>query len=225
VNVVLTRELGKNDELKERLPAEANVTEVPLTTTTYFEPGDVRVALEASSVRGQFRSLVVTSARSARYVALALEVATPDVDVFAVGATTSRALVDHGIHVRRHGEGSASSLAPFVSRGPVLMLGATSMRGDLIRALRTRDLDVEEIACYETVGVTLDPSDEAALREADVLFIGAPSSWSVARDLVTTEAWVVVPGPSTGASVRRDHSRVIEGWGPDLAATLAELSN
>jgi hypothetical protein len=80
------------------------------------------------------------------------------------------------------------------------------------------------VACYETIGVTLGPSEQAALHSADVLFIGAPSAWAVARAYVTSDAWVVVPGPATGAEVRPEHARVIEGWGPHLRTDLAGLS-
>ncbi len=70
----------------------------------------------------------------------------------------------------------------------------------------------------------LDPAEIESLRDADVVFIGAPSAWAVAREFVRTAAWVVVPGASTGAVVRDDHPRVLEGWGPDLRTRLAELS-
>jgi len=62
------------------------------------------------------------------------------------------------------------------------------------------------------------------VRDADVLFIGAPSAWAVARDFVANDTWVVIPGASTGAVVREDHRRVIDGWGPHLATRLADLS-
>jgi uroporphyrinogen-III synthase len=209
--------------LREWLPPEATVSEVPLTTTTYFDIDDVRSALGAPTAHGPYRSLVVTSERSARYVDIALHASTPDVELFVVGPSTSRALVAQGIHVDVQGEGSAETLAPHVSRGPVLLLGAVSTRTELPSALRANGFDVDEVACYETVALRLNPSDEATLGQADVLFIGAPSAWSVARDFVMKDAWVVVPGASTAASVRSDHAQVIEGWAPELRTTLAAL--
>jgi uroporphyrinogen-III synthase len=225
VNIVLTRERGKNDSLRGWLPPEAIIDEVPLTTTTYFALDDVRAALEASESNGHYRSVVVTSERSARYVQSALRASRPDVEIFVVGPTTARALDSLGIRAHVQGEATSETLAAHVSRGPVLLLGATSKRGELTSALRARDLHVDEVACYETVGLTLAPRDEASLRRADVLFIGAPSSWSVARDFVTDGAWVIVPGASTGEAVRRDHPRVIEGWGPELKTRIGELSH
>jgi hypothetical protein len=81
------------------------------------------------------------------------------------------------------------------------------------------------IACYETNGVALSANDVQVLRDADVLFIGAPSAWALAREHVSDGAWVVVPGATTGAAVRADHPRVIEGWGPHLSTQLAELAS
>lgn len=224
VNVVLTRETGKNDELLAWLPPEATVSEVPLTTTRYFDPDDVLASLEGSLAIGKYRTLVVTSARSAAYVELALSMTAPDVEVYCVGPTTSSAVVARGLSVHGLGEGSALEFAPQISRGPVLLLGAALMRDELASALRAKGLDVVNAACYETVGLTLDTSDIETVRDADVLFIGAPSAWALARQHVGNATWVVVPGTSTGAVVRDDHARVIEGWGPQLRAQLETLS-
>ena len=224
MNVVLTREAGKNDPLLAWLPPEATVTEVPLTTTTYLDLDAVRAALDESPGHGKYQSLVVTSERSADYVEIALRASAPDVEIFSVGPTTTTALESRHVKVFAQGDGSADSLAPRIARGPVLLLGATSMREELGAALRARGLEVVAIACYETVGMPLDQSDQETLRHADVLFIGAPSAWAVARENVGPDTWVVVPGASTGAVVRVEHPRVIEGWGPHLRTRLAELT-
>jgi hypothetical protein len=105
------------------------------------------------------------------------------------------------------------------------MLGAAAMREELAAALRAKGLEVVCIACYETVGLTLTPGDVERVRDADVLFIGAPSSWAVARQHVRDATWVVVPGAPTGDAVRLDHERVIEGWGSDLRTRLADVAS
>ena len=224
MNVVVTREAGKNDPLLAWLPPEATVTEVPLTTTTYFDLDDVSVALDESPGNGKYHSLVVTRERSADYVEMALRASAPDVEIFSVGPTTTTALESRHVKVFAQGDGSADSLAPRLARGPVLLLGATSMREELGAALRAKGLEVVAIACYETVGALLEKSGKETLRDADVLFIGAPSAWAVARENVGPDTWVVVPGASTGAVVRVEHPRVIEGWGPHLRTRLAELT-
>jgi len=81
------------------------------------------------------------------------------------------------------------------------------------------------VACYETSPLVLHASDEQTLRDGDVVFIGAPSAWSVAQGLVRGDALVVVPGATTGEIVRQSHDRVLEGWGPHLREQLAALQS
>jgi uroporphyrinogen-III synthase len=225
VNIVVTREAGKNVQLMQWLPPDATVDEVPLTRTEYFEPEDVRVELATSAATGAFATLVVTSERSVGYVDLAREAFAPDVEVYSVGPRTTRALASRGVHVTAEGDGTADMLARHISKGPVLLLGAKAMRTELPTALRANGLVVTSIACYETIGVRLAPGDEQRIRDADVLLIGAPSAWAVARAFVASETWVVVPGESTAANVRSDHPRVLEGWGAQLRTRLAELAS
>ena len=222
---MLSREAGMNDGLNELLPPGATVNEVPLTTTTYFAPATVRADLERSRAHGMYRTLVITSARSADYVDIARASSTMDVVVVSVGASTSAALTSRGVHVQLQGEGAADTLAHDITQSPVLILGAASMREELASALRAKGLEVAIVACYETKGVTLGPRDITTLHDADVLFIGAPSAWAVARQHVRDETWVVVPGATTGDVVRIDHARVIEGWGPALRTRLTEIAD
>jgi uroporphyrinogen-III synthase len=222
LKVVLTREAGKNASLVDWLPDNATYTEVPLTRTKYYEPRMVTHELEFHE-RGPFRSLVVTSERSHTYAALAVAEATSDVQVFSVGPATTAALESQGLTVHFEGIGGSLVLAPHVERGPVLVLGARDMRDDLVDALRERGLDVLVVACYETVVLSPTETEQAHLRDADIVFIGAPSAWAAAREFVDARAWIVVPGSSTGAVVAGEHERVIEGWGPHLRERLANI--
>lgn len=223
MKVVVTREAGTNDVLVTWLAPDSTVEEVPLTTTSYSDRDDVRTALESSAAHGAFRTLVVTSERSVGYVDIALAESATDADVCCVGPATADALNARGVSAHAVGEGTADTLAQYISKGPVLMLGAKSMRGELASSLLAKGLEVVTVACYETIGLNLDTSDATKVRAADVLFIGAPSAWTVAREFVSKNTWVVVPGATTAAAVNHDHYRVIEGWGPDLATRLAEL--
>jgi uroporphyrinogen-III synthase len=223
MQVVVTRERGSNDSLVQWLPEDALVSEVPLTTTRYFDADEVLTSLRASEFFGAYRALVVTSARTALYVALARVALGDGGSVVSVGSTTARALEGEDVEVDLVGEGGAEDLAPQISEGPVLLLGAASMRSELATALQARGLSVTTLTCYETVPVVLDEDETKMLREGDVVFIGAPSAWLVAKAFVSANAWVVVPGASTGEVVRREHARVIEGWGPSLREHLRAL--
>ena len=220
VNVVLTREAGENESLASWLPDGCHVREVPLTTTRYVGDDEVARELRASSFYGSFNALVVTSARTVRYVEVASDALAKGAEVFSVGPSTTASLYERGVNVTAQAAGRSIDLARQVLQGPVLLLGAASMRDDLSDALSARGLEVVRVTCYETVPVTPDERGASVLREAQVVFVGAPSAWAVARDFVSRDAWVVVPGATTCAVVRADHERVLEGWGPSLRERL-----
>jgi uroporphyrinogen-III synthase len=223
VKIVLTRESGYNGALRTFTPPSALVYEVPLTTTIYRPLTEVESELEGSGYFRAFWSLVVTSARSGDYVESAMRALHKGAAVFSVGRATTRLLVSHDIVVTGESELTALDLAPFVRRGPVLQLGALAVRDELSRALADRGLVVYHVACYETVAMELTTLQRETLASADVIFIGAPSAWDVARDYVSPEAWVVVPGPTTGEKVRASHEQVLEGWEPAIRDVLATL--
>jgi uroporphyrinogen-III synthase len=143
--------------------------------------------------------------------------------VLSVGSATARALESGDVEVDVVGGGGGLDLAPTITEGPVLLLGAATMRDELAVALRDRGVEVTVLTCYETLPAVLTSDDEASLRDADVVFIGAPSAWLVAKAFVPANAWVVVPGATTADTVRRQHERVIEGWGPELQEHLLAL--
>jgi uroporphyrinogen-III synthase len=223
VRVVVTRERGSNAELITWLPDDASVSEVPLTSTRYFDTHEVVDTLRASDNFGHFRALVVTSARSALYVALARESLAPGGSVLSVGTATARALEIEDVDVDVVGDTGVVDLDAEIAEGPVLLLGAANMREELAETLTGRGVAVEKLTCYETIPAVLTPNEELELREADVIFIGAPSAWLVASAYVDPRTWIVVPGSTTASVVGRHHERVLEGWGPSVKDHLADL--
>ena len=223
VHVVLTRERGSNDSLASWLPDGVTVSEVPLTMTRFYDSDEVLEELKGCDEFGKYRALVVTSARSALYVTLARSALSPGGRVVSVGSATARALEIDDLASDVVGEGGAMDLLREIDEGPVLILGAATMRPGLALALKARGITVTTLTCYETVPAVLSDHDEAELRRADVVFIGAPSAWKVAVSFVGVDTWVVVPGTTTGEYVGRDHARVIEGWGSELREHLRAL--
>lgn len=223
MKIVLTRESGRNAELRGWLPGDAQVDEVPLTTTHYYEEAAVERELRAQRDYGSFAALVVTSARSERCLGLAIDALGPGAAIFSVGAATTRALVRAGVSVRREARSGAGELASSINRGPVLLIGAATMRDELPDALAARGIAVHRVTCYETRPVVLDDEQARTVAAADVLVIGAPSAWAVACELVAPATWVVVPGATTAREVRAEHERVLEAWGPELATALVAL--
>ena len=223
MRVVVTRERGHNRELVSWVPEDASISEVPLTTTRYLDSHEVRDTLHASRNFGRFRALVVTSARSALYVALAREALAPGGTVLSVGTATARALENEDVDVDVVGDTGVVDLDVEIAEGPVLLLGAAAMREELATTLANRDVVVEKLTCYETIPAVLTPEEEIELREADVVFIGAPSAWLVARSYLDARTWIVVPGSTTASAVGRHYERVIVGWGPALKGQLLAL--
>lgn len=221
MRVVLTREAGANGPQRAWLPADAVVSEVPLTRTRFFDDEEVRAELARSAHAGSFRALVVTSARSALYVGLAREALAPGGRVLTVGVATARAIEDEDVEVSVVGEGGALTLLPEIDEGPVLLLGAAAMHGDLAEGLSARGIEVATLACYETLPALLSEADMDTLRAADVVLVGAPSAWRVASDFVQARTLVVVPGATTAAAVRATHPNVWEGWSAALRERLA----
>lgn len=223
MKIVTTRESGHNGALTRWVPDEAQVHEVPLTTTNYVDDATVANEVRATAAYGSYRALVVTSARSARYATTAFAALSRTAEVFSVGPSTTKALSERGITVGAQATGSSLDLVRQIIRGPVLVIGATAMRGELKEALLECGFDVTTITCYETIPTPPDNAGAQLLREADVVLVGAPSTWEVAQPFVRADAWVAVPGPTTGVIVREQHDRVIEGWGPSLRERLNAL--
>ena len=220
--VALTREVGHNEELRRLVGDLAEVVEVPLTQTRYREEGEVAEEI-AGLGHAPYASLVVTSARAVPYATRALEFLEQPADILSVGAATTKALAEAALVVRAQSAGTARELAAELDEGPVLILGARHGRQELGDALAARGVGCDVVGCYQTRGVELDAAQEAGLARADVVFIGAPSAWRVARTLVRPEAWVLVPGSTTLAAVLVDHARVRLGWGEDFATAWAEV--
>ena len=225
MNVVLTREVGHNDSLRAWLGDGLVVREVPLTETHFLDPSSVAHSVASLEDYGRFESLVITSARTSLYVDLARAALANDADIFSVGAATTQVLVHHGLTPRAQSPSRALDLSPLITRGPVLFLGASDAREELADDLGSRGLGVSLVACYETRPAALRAEDRDVLEVADVVLIGAPSAWSVARELVAASTWVIVPGVTTGEVVRRDHQRVLEGWGPALGDVVRSLAS
>jgi uroporphyrinogen-III synthase len=97
------------------------------------------------------------------------------------------------------------------------------MRHELSDELSKRNIVADRVWCYETVGAALDQEQQDELASADVVIIGAPSAWKVARDLVREDAWVIASGEITASEIRDDHNRVKIGWGKSLTPMLEIL--
>jgi len=217
--VVVTREAGYNDELRSLIPATWQVAEVPLTATTYV-PHD-EVASAVTSLSDPCATLVVTSVRAGDYLDVVRPALADPVEVATVGETCRAMLEARGFEVTHQSGVSAADLAPRITRGPVLMLGARDLQPALPQSLRDKGLEVAHIVCYATTPVTLSAHDKSVVAAADVLVIAAPSAWRVVASVVRPTTLVVVPGVTTRDAVAASHENVAIAWGSDLTTLLS----
>jgi uroporphyrinogen-III synthase len=215
--VVLTREAGLNGELRSHVPLGMVVQEIPLTVTTLFAREEVRGSIAKSPEAGTFATIVLTSARATPYVDVAFDYAVTSPELGAVGAVTKKSLEDLGYVVTlTPAVASAKALGEMVTAGPVLFIGAKEPRPELEASVREKGLSFFSAACYETTARLLSATEKATLQEADVILIGAPSAWRVAKECISARTWVLVPGEGTADEIRPDHERVSVAWGSEL---------
>ncbi len=221
--VALTRERGHNTELRHLVGDRATIVETPLTTTRFRTVEGVSAEIHSSHHFGSFHSLVVSSPRADRYLDVARSAMAKDFEVFSTGVATSQILAHHGLVVSHQSMDRAVELALEISAGPVLLLGAVNGRDELSIELSRRQLISVVIECYETLPAALEDESVDRLRSADVVFIGAPSAWRCAQNLVAPNAWILVPGTTTFNEVRATHERTLVGWGRDFDAAWARI--
>jgi uroporphyrinogen-III synthase len=206
MRVALTREDGKNNSLLWLVPEGAETIEVPLTQTRYFSPSEVDAQLDRIH---ESKTIAISSARAAQFIAPVIE-KFGDLPIYCVGESTAGALHEVGASARWVGSGGARELAQQIPEGPVLFVGAKDAREELGVELSQRGIELQMVACYETIPVELSARSIEWLRGADVIFIGAPSAWAVARPFVRRETLIVTSGTTTGSMVRETHDTVIE---------------
>lgn len=220
MRVVLTREAGLNEAQRSLVPPSATIYEVPLTTTHYYEASDVVRALAEVS---EIAAVVVTSARAAKYAVVAHN-QVPKAAVWSVGESTAEALSRVGVHPKVVGVQGVEELVASIDKGPVLFLGAKESRPEGVASLQARGIPCVSIPCYETLPLALNLGDQELLKRADVVFIGAPSAWSVAKSHVAPEALVVTSGETTAQEVRLTHENVLIGWNEESKRRLLEMA-
>jgi len=220
VRVVLTREAGMNDSLRWLLPPESQVVEVPLTHTKYL--GDESILEQVQSVVGM-KTVAITSARSVRALSGPLRDFS-HLPIYCVGEATAKSLRESGIEPAWVGTNGAAELANEIPSGPVLFVGAKENREELAEALARRTIELHSVSSYETLPVELTEGEIVEIGSADVLFIGAPSAWSVAEQFVGEKTVIVAKGETTAQVVKVSHPETIVGWGSETKEILAELA-
>ena len=220
MNVVLTREPPRNDDIRTVLSLAVNVDEVPATETQSLDP--YAVAASCPVVPG---TIVVTSSRAVS-AAVALAAKFPSAVVAAVGRVTSDHLRTAGIaEVLTAADEGALGLRALILQDPVVSVGARETRPELATLCHELGLQHEHCVAYETHPRQLSGDEQAMLMRADVVTVAAPSAWAVVGPFVRPTATVIVRGETTASVVRPDHPTVLVAAGETatVAAVLRAL--
>lgn len=194
-HVVLTREQGKNGELKKALESLGLRTlEMPLVETS---PGPDRDALPQHLASKNFDWICLTSPESAGVFLKGWEKAgKPDVDIAVVGKGTAKVL--EGVIEPKftptvaNAEHFAPEL-PFVGSGRVLYPASCKASSELQRGLQKRGFSVTRLNTYDTITVSkIEESMLSQARQADVVAVASPSA---------VKAWVATAGKETADRV------------------------
>ncbi|MBU6494970.1 MAG: uroporphyrinogen-III synthase [Acidobacteria bacterium] len=220
VRVVVVREWEHGDSVARWLTIPFH--RVAATRTEIRATNDVRREVAISAAGAAW--LVVTSARSVEPLGDARDLVAPATRLAAVGEVTASALRDAGWSPDVVGTSGALSLLEVLTPSPVLLVGAEQMRPELSDALERRGVEVRRVTLYRTVPRALSDEERQLLANAEVVLVGAPSTWRVVAPDVAPGAVVVVPGETTRRDVLKDHDDVLVGWGEEWPSAYTILT-
>lgn len=227
--VVVTAAAGTFPGLAETLRAiPVAVEEYPLMN--FEAPADWAAVDAALGRLAVYGAVAVTSPRAAAAVADRIEAGRVRIEAgaspvaWAGGAATAAALRATLGTVRTPDErnagrwGAAVALANAMiaagAVGPVLFLCGESRREELPERLRSRSIQVDEVACYRSI-LASESAAQAAARRSTVLIVASPSVADLLARACPPEVRpdLVAVGPTTAS-----HARAL-GWPPRAVAS------
>jgi uroporphyrinogen-III synthase len=213
--VVVTRPVEQARALVERLAGlGADVVAVPLIEIV---PITASPAIDmALGALDRYDAIVVTSANGADCLADRMDdraVAFPAGPlVVAVGEATAARMRERGLgvdRIPRQATGSAIAralAADGVAGARILLARAREGRPELTAGLRQAGAIVDDVAFYDTVGVTPSPEAVDRMLAGDMVVLTAPSAVGALGDLIGRERAnairVVSIGPTTSIAAR-----------------------
>lgn len=224
--VVVTRSPEQSGELARLLAAEgARVVEVP-TLALVSVGGEERAAAEAAvraAVAGTYDGIVLTSSNAAGFFhELVLATgndasALGDVELFAIGPATARALVERGYRAPTQpreaiAEGLLATvrevLADEVPGKRLLLPRAREGRDVLIAGLRAAGAHIDVVVLYETRALTNGPGLPADGRVDWVTFASPSAARAFVQRFGDVGAKVACIGPVTAKAAEELGLRV-----------------
>ena len=201
VVVALTREVGKNDGLRDRLASVEGLVTVEVPCVAQVAEAAGLAKLESLLREGTWRWVALTSPEAAAVfsdVISASNLASPP--VATVGAASARKLKGDLASSFSPTKATAKTLAaelPGEEGDAVLFPCSTLAATTLEKNLSDRGFAVMRVETYRTEPATWDPRLENCAREADLVAFASPSAVDVWRQRIGPNPRAVCVGETT----------------------------
>jgi uroporphyrinogen-III synthase len=216
--IVVTRPRAQAKEL-QRVIEERGAKCVVVPLIEISQPDDEGFAFEqAMRSISEYEWVICTSANGASRVAPYLSSGATRPKLAAVGDATARAFARDVDFVPSYANGKSLAEELPMSLGKALVVQAQETSGEVVRILRDRNMQVDEVAAYKTEQCLLTDAQVWEIRSADAVLIASGSA---------VRSWCAQAGPQVNGKViaiGEPTQQVADECGMTISAVAREAS-
>jgi uroporphyrinogen-III synthase len=216
--IVVTRPRAQAKEL-QRVIEERGAKCVVVPLIEISQPDDEGFAFEqAMRSISEYEWVICTSANGASRVAPYLSSGAMRPKLAAVGDATARAFARVVDFVPSSANGKSLAEELPMSLGKALVVQAQETSGEVVRILRDRNMQVDEVAAYKTEQCLLTDAQVWEIRSADAVLIASGSA---------VRSWCAQAGPQVNGKViaiGEPTQQVADECGMTISAVAREAS-
>lgn len=216
--IVVTRPRAQAKEL-QRVIEERGAKCVVVPLIEISQPDDEGFAFEqAMRSISEYEWVICTSANGASRVAPYLSSGAMSPKLAAVGGATARAFARDVDFVPSSANGKSLAEELPMSLGKALVVQAQETSGEVVRILRDRNMQVDEVAAYKTEQCLLTDAQVWEIRSADAVLIASGSA---------VRSWCAQAGPQVNGKViaiGEPTQQVADECGMTISAVAREAS-
>ena len=216
--IVVTRPRAQAKEL-QRVIEERGAKCVVVPLIEISQPDDEGFAFEqAMRSISEYEWVICTSANGASRVAPYLSSGAMSPKLAAVGGATARAFARVVDFVPSSANGKSLAEELPMSLGKALVVQAQETSGEVVRILRDRNMQVDEVAAYKTEQCLLTDAQVWEIRSADAVLIASGSA---------VRSWCAQAGPQVNGKViaiGEPTQQVADECGMTISAVAREAS-
>ena len=216
--IVVTRPRAQAKELQRALEERgAKCVVVPLIEIS--QPDDEGFAFEQAMRNvSEYEWVICTSANGASRVAPYLSSGATSPKLAAVGDATAHAFARDVDFIPSSANGKSLAEELPMSSGKVLVVQAQETSGEVVRILRDRNMQVDEVAAYKTEPCLLTDVQVGEIRSADAVLVASGSA---------VRSWCAQAGPQVNGKfvvIGEPTQRVAAECGMIISAVAREAS-